>query len=199
MIDENRLETTPVQHIRNLMRSIKDDKLTVTYYDPIEPPYRRTYDVSCTETDTDECISKYEALTQALEAIGAAREKLNSGAKMEDVLTSDQIAVWNTYVSDFEETFDAGKYDLAVIYDMRERGAPLDDNEQEIIECHHEWFEEQCRKRLPPKAYSPMLLVNRAKRYESLVSHNAPKAVVSEEGRCLAEEMILYHYCVMKR
>ena len=37
MSDEKRIETTPVQHIRNLVSSIKDEKLTITYYDPIEP------------------------------------------------------------------------------------------------------------------------------------------------------------------
>ena len=37
MIDEKRLETAPVQHVRNLLESIKEGKLTVTYYDPIDP------------------------------------------------------------------------------------------------------------------------------------------------------------------
>ena len=39
MIDEKRFETTPVQHIRTLLESIKDGKLTITYYDPIEPSF----------------------------------------------------------------------------------------------------------------------------------------------------------------
>jgi hypothetical protein len=36
----------------------------------------------------------------------------------------------------------------------------------------------------------------RAKRYEYLVSHKAPKSVIDEEGCGLAEEMIIYHYCI---
>lgn len=195
MIDEKRLETTPIQHIRNLLESIKDGKLAVTYYDPIDPPYSRVYNVSCTAVDTDEVISKYEALVQALVAIGAAHGKIDNGVKAEDVLTSELLEVWNTYIRDFDEKFDAGEYDLDIIYDMRECGAELNDEEREVLERHYEWFGEMCLKRLPKKVYSPMFLINRAQRYEYLISHNAPKTVIDEEGRRLAEEMILYYYC----
>jgi hypothetical protein len=134
MIDENRLETSPIQHIRNLLKSINDGKLTVTYCDPIDQPYSRVYNVSCTAEDADEVISKYEHLVQALKAIGKAREKLENGAKMEDALTSGQIDVWNTYIREFDEKFDAGEYDLDIIYNMRECGAPLNDEEQEVLD-----------------------------------------------------------------
>ena len=57
MIDEKRMNTTPVQHIRNLINSITDEKLTITYYDPIDPTYTRTYDVSSTAADVEEFVS----------------------------------------------------------------------------------------------------------------------------------------------
>ena len=193
MIDGKRLETTPVQHIRNLIESIKDGKLTITYYDPIDPSYTRTYDVSCVAADSEEFVLKYEALVSALEAIGKVHDKLDFGAKIDDLLTPEQIAVWNTYIRDFDETFDAGEINIGEIYAMREDGAELSDEEHEVLERHYEWFEVQCLKRLPKKAYSPMLLVNRAQRYEYLISCNAPKTVIDEEGRRLAEELILYY------
>ena len=196
MINVERQGTSPVQYIRNLMNSIKDEKLTITYYDPLEPSkpsYTKTYDVSCTAADADELVLKYEALTSALEVIGKLHEKFDSGVKVEDVLTPEQITVWNTYVRDFDEVFDTGEYNLDEIYDMRECGAELNDDEHEVLERHYEWFEEQCLKRLPKRAYSPMLFVNRAQRYEYLICCNAPKTVIDEEGRCLAEEMILYY------
>lgn len=196
MIDEKRLETTPIQHISNLMENVSDGKITVGYEDPLELCSQRTFEVSCRAADADEAIAKYEVLVQALEAIGAAHEKIDNGAKAEEVLTPEQLEVWNTYIREFDEKFDAGEYDLDVIYDMRVCGAPLNDEEQEVLESHHEWFEEQCLKRLPMKGYSPMLLVNRAQRYEYCIRHNAPKTVIDEEGRCLAEEIILYNYCV---
>ena len=193
MINEKRLETAPAQHIRNLLNSIKDGVLTVTYYDPIDPLYTRSYDVSCSAADADDFVSKYETLTQALEAIGKACEKLDSGVRPEDVLTPDQIVVWNTYISGYDKDFDAGEHDLDELYMRREDGDELSDEEHEVLERHYEWFEEQCLKRFPKKAYSPKFLVNRAQRYVYFICHNAPKLIVDEEGRCLAEEMILYY------
>lgn len=196
MISEKRLETTPVQHIRDLMESVSDGKITIGHEDPLELFSQRTFAVSCGVTDTDEVISKYEALVQALTAIGAVHGKIENGVKAEEVLTSEQFEVWNTYIRDFDEKFDAGEYDLDMIYDMRSCGAELNDEEHDVLERHHEWFEEQCLKRLPKKGYSPILLVNRAQRYEYCIQHNAPKTVIDEEGRCLAEELIIYNYCI---
>ena len=193
MIDEKRLETIPVQHIRNLIESIKDGQLNVTYYDVIEEPYTRTYNVACTSADADEFASKYEALVQALEAIANVHAKLDSGVKAEDVLSPELVEVWNAYIREFDEEFDAGEFNLDEIYAMRESGAELSEEEHDALDRHYEWFEEQCLKRLPKKVYSPMHLVNRAQRYEYLISCNAPKTVINEEGRCLAEEMLLYY------
>lgn len=196
MIDEKRLKTTPIQHIRNLIASIKDGVLIFTWYDPIDPPYHLAYDVSCKAADVDEVISIYEALVKALEAISAAREKFDNGGNPKEVLTAEQFSVWDTYVRDFDEKFDSGEYDLDIIYDMSKCGAPLSDEEQDLLERHYEWLETQSLKRLPKRAYSPMNLILRAKRYEYLLSHKAPKTVIDEEGRGLAEEIIIYYYSV---
>jgi hypothetical protein len=195
MISEKRLATSPVQHVRDLMDSIKDGKITIGEYDPLELGSQRTFEVSCTSADADAVIEKYEALTSALEAIGAVHDDIDNGAKPGDVLTPDQLEVWNTYVRDFDEEFDAGEYDVDVIYEMRDSGAQLDEAEQDVIERHHEWYESQCLKRLPKKMYTPMLVVNRAQRYEFFARKNAPKTVMNEEGRCLAENLIVYYYC----
>ena len=193
MIEEKRLETTPVQHIRNLIESIKDGQLNVAYYDVIDEPYTRTYNVACTPADADEFVSKYEAFVQALETIGHVHAKLDSGAKAEDVLSPELVEVWNTYICEFDEEFDAGEFNLDEIYAMRESGAELSEEEHDALDRHYEWFEKQCLKRLPKKVYSPMHLVNRAQRYEYLISCDAPQTIINEEGRCLAEEMILYY------
>jgi hypothetical protein len=132
----------------------------------------------------------------AIEAIGNVRTQLDNGDNIDDLLTPEQIAVLKTYISDFDETFNAGKFDLEVIYDMRNCGAPLSDEEQEVLENHYEWFEAQCLKRLPKKAYTPMFLINYAQRYEFLISHNVSKDKLNEERVRLAEEMILYNYCI---
>ena len=193
MFNENRLETAPKQHIRDLIESIKDGKLSVTFYDMIEPSYIETYDVSCTSADAEEFISKYEQLIESLEAIAKVREMIDSGTKPEDVLTPEHLEVWNTYVCRFNEKFDAGKYNIDELYARREDGDELSDEEHEILERHYEWLEEQSLKRLPKRVYSPKFLINRAQRYEYFVSHGAPKIVIEEEGRCLSEAMILYY------
>ena len=36
-------------------------------------------------------------------------------------------------------------------------------------------------------------MIQRARRYERLLSMHAPEVVVTEEGRCLAEAMVLYY------
>ena len=196
MIDEKRLETTPEQHIRNLMESIKDGMLTVTRYDPIEPAYEQTYTVSCTPKNIEEIISKYESLVQSLEVLGAVHDKLVNGEKARNLLTREQTIIWNSYICDIENEFDAGGYDIDEICSMKESGAPLSDEEQDILEHYYEWFEEQCFVFFEKKAYSPVHLVIRARRYEYLVACKAPKIIIEEEGRCLAEEMILYYYCI---
>lgn len=37
-------------------------------------------------------------------------------------------------------------------------------------------------------------MITRAMRYEKLISLGAPEIVVTEEGRLLAEEMVLYYF-----
>ena len=39
-----------------------------------------------------------------------------------------------------------------------------------------------------------MILITRARWYERLIAFGAPEMVVAEEGRCLAEEMVLYYF-----
>lgn len=194
MNNGKRLKSEAIEHIRHLFENIKDGKITIARYDPYDSSYTQTYSVSCTVEDADKFIFEYEALVKSIEAIAEARKKLNDGEQMEDVLTPEQIAVWNTYIREFDDVFDVSVEELNVIYNMRDCGAELNDEEQEIIERHHEWFEAQCLKRLPRKKCSPMLLINRAQRYEYLVSCNAHQTVLDEEGRCLAEEMLLYYF-----
>jgi hypothetical protein len=56
------------------------------------------------------------------------------------------------------------------------------------------WNEEQSQKRIPFTRRSCADMITRAKRYEKLIRLGAPEIVVTEEGRCLAEEMVLYYF-----
>ena len=196
MIGEKRFETTPVEHIRNLMESIEEGELTITYYDDtLEPSHEETYDVSCTKSDAEEFIFKYQSLTSALESIAKVHDKLENGENPEEILTPEEVAVWNTYVRKFEEKFDSGEYDLNELLYMNAVDAQLSEAEQGIVERYYDWYDAKCQERLPKIVRSPKYLVNRTRRYEWLASLDAPKVVVDEEGRCLAEQLILYYYC----
>ena len=81
----------------------------------------------------------------------------------------------------------------ARLFAKLENGYEISDEEQKVLKRRDEWFEEQCLKRFPKRAYPSKFLVNRAQRYEYFISQNAPKCVIDEEGRRLAEEMILYY------
>jgi hypothetical protein len=61
------------------------------------------------------------------------------------------------------------------------------------------WREEQSRHRIPFNGRSSANMIDRARRYEWLLYKRAPIAVVLEEGRCLAEEMVLYYACEDKQ
>ena len=49
-------------------------------------------------------------------------------------------------------------------------------------------------KKIPFNRRSVADMITRAARYERLIELGAPEIVVTEEGRCLAEEMVLYYY-----
>lgn len=102
--------------------------------------------------------------------------------------------IWNTYVSPFEEPFEVDGEVIVEISLRQECGETITDEEFELLKKHHDWIVDNSRKRLPINRCCPSKLINRARRYEKLVSLNAPRVVVEEEGRFLAEEMVLYYH-----
>ncbi len=190
-----RTENIP-QYIRELFAATKDGKVKITCYTEIEGPYDRTYEMDWTGTDAEKVLKKYEALIAALSKIGKLHDELENEDKLRELLTDEENAVWETYIRPFEE-FEVDQELLTELYDRRYCGDQLSDDEIDILENHYEWFNEQSLKRLPFERCSPMHVINRAQRYEHLVSMNAPEIVIGNEGRCLAEEMVLY-YCSKK-
>ena len=70
----------------------------------------------------------------------------------------------------------------------------LSNTEQKYLLTLVMWNEEQSQKRIPFNRRSCADLITRASRFERLISLGAPEIVVTEEGRCLAEEMVLYYF-----
>lgn len=192
MFDQKRLETTPEQHIRDMFAETETGKLVITYYSLIEEPYKLSYDVKWDKSDAEELVQKYKKLTSALKEIGEVHNELSSKEQREKLLSADALAVWDIYIKPFEPF----EVDLDIIGELYYRGEcdQLTDEENELLERHHDWFEAQSLTRLPCVHRSPKYVMNRTQRYEKLVTMKAPQSVIDEEGRCLAEEMVLYYY-----
>lgn len=192
MIDGKRLSTSPSQHIRNLFAETKDGTLNITYYPELEEPYKLAYNVNWTAEDAEKLVCEYEELTTSLEEIGKVHNELDNKEARERLLTKEALAVWETYIKPFEPF----EVDLDIIGELYYRCEydQLSDEEYELLERHHDWFEDNSLLRLPRLRRSPKYVMNRAQRYEKLASLNAPAMILEEEGRCLAEEMILYYY-----
>jgi uncharacterized protein (DUF1810 family) len=111
-------------------------------------------------------------------------------------LSSNELEVWDTYIRPFEPF----EVDLDIIADLHFRSETdsLEDEEYELLERHHDWFVANSHQRLPFDRWCPAHLINRAQRYEKLIELKAPECIVTQEGRFLAEEMVLYYHCKKK-
>ncbi len=192
MTEDIRRECTPQEYVRKLFEETKDAELTINYFPILDRPYTSTYKMDWTKQDAERVVRRYNALVSALTRIG----KLHDEANLKSLLTTEELKVWDTYIRPFTPF----EVDLDVIADLyfRRESDSLGDAENELLDRHHEWFVTNSRQRLPFDRRCPSYLMNRAQRYEKLIALNAPKTVVAEEGRALAEEMVLYYHSVKK-
>ena len=150
---------------------------------------------------------KYNMLASALTRIGRLHDRLEDEDERKALLSADDLEIWNIYVKRFEpmEVNWAEFYPIppcepdeliSLIFAIRERGryGDLIEEESALWEKYCIWQEEQSQKRIPFNRRSSVNMITRAMRYEKLISVNAPEVVVAEEGRCLAEEIVLYHF-----
>jgi hypothetical protein len=71
---------------------------------------------------------------------------------------------------------------------------PLSQEEQALYEQSIRWKEEQASNRLPGKGGNALALICHARWYTRLMELKAPQIAIENEARCLAEELVLYHY-----
>ena len=98
MIDKKRLETAPVQHIRDLMESVSDGKITIGHEDPLELFSQRTFEVSCGVTDREKLFSATEA-----ERVEQAKIKLSN---MNLIIDDDTISLTVSQIEERLENYD---------------------------------------------------------------------------------------------
>lgn len=191
MTQEMRNDLTPQGYIRQLFRETQAGKLAITDCPFDGEPETHTYEVSWTAEEAEGIVQRYNLLTAALTRIGRLHDRLKEEKDRTELLTADQLDIWNTYVRPYE----AFEVDLRVIYDIHERGqlGDLAEEEEQLWKRYCMWRESQSQQRIPFHRRSAADMIQRARRYEKLISMHAPELVVTEEGRCLAEEMVLYY------
>lgn len=193
MIEGSRFDVLPEEHILNMFNATADGKVTVTC-DPHngEGPYDRTYEVEWKRRDAEYLALGCRDLTSTLRKLGMMVAELEDGDKRRAVLDESELEIWDIFLSPFEPF----EVEHSVIMELQLRGEydELSEEENGLLERYYVWLEEQCRKRLPYMNNSPENYIIRARRYAKLIAMGAPEIVVMEEGRCLAEEMVIYYY-----
>ena len=147
-----------------------------------------TYEMDWNAGDRDAVIARYQALAEALTRLGKEHAYLEVSTKdMPEALKQ----VWDTYILPYPDH--GMDHEHLADIDMRvEMGEEVTEEEAEMLWKAEHWLREQALTRLPFNRCEPAALIQRARRYEKLVSLHAPKVVIDHEARCLAEQMVLY-------
>lgn len=193
MTEQMRRELTPQGFIRELFNETRNGKVTFSYVNPDNDfaEEEKTLELNWLAEDAENIEAKYTMLTDALARIAKVHDQLDNEEKGMKLLTPLDLEVWNTYVRPYDEF----EYDMSVINEIIERmDGDLFEEEEEIWKKFCIWREEQSQKRIPFNRRSSANMILRAARYEKLLSLNAPEIIVTEEGKFLAEEMVLYYF-----
>ena len=207
MTEEMRNDLTPQGYIRQMFKETADGKMAITYYPFIGQPETRTYEVNWTAEDAELIIQRYLLLTNALARIGRLHDQLEDAQTRSKLLTAEDLEVWNTYVRPYEpmevnwdELYPIPPCEpnelMSLIHEIHERGqyGDLIEEEEMLWKQYCVWKEEQSRKRIPFNRRSSADMIEEAMRYEYAIRLHAPEIVVTEQGRRLAEEMVLCYF-----
>ena len=204
-----RNDLTPQGYIRHMFAETKDGKFKVRYENPENgfAEEERTFYVNWTAEDAEKVEQRYNLLTSALARIGRLHDRLKDEEGRKELLSEDDLEIYNTYVHPYEpmevnwdELYPIPPCEsdelMSLIGEIHERGryGDLIEEEELLWKQYCIWNEEQSRKRIPFTRRSCADMITRAMRYEKLISLGAPEIIVTEEGRLLAEEMVLYYF-----
>lgn len=209
MTEQMRNDLTPQGYIRRMFSETVNGEFKVGYRNPdnhfIEE--ERTIQVNWTEEDAENTVQRYNLLTSALARIASVHDQLNDEESRKELLSEADLEVWNTYVRPYDpmevnwdELYPIPPCEpnelMSLIAEIHERGryGDLIEEEELLWKQYCMWEEEESRKRIPFNRRTSTDLITRAMRYERFISLGAPEIVVTEEGRCLAEEMVLYYF-----
>ena len=208
MNEQMRNDLTPQGYIRHMFAETENGIFTYSYETIYNDIFDRSFYLNwTTEAEMEEAVQRYNVLTSALARIGRIQDELEDEENRKKLLSEADLEVWNTYVRPYEpmevnwdELYPIPPCEpdelMSLIYAIHDR-SQLGDiiEEEELLWAQYcMWREEQSQKRIPFNRRSVADMITRAARYERLIELGAPEIVVTEEGRCLAEEMVLYYY-----
>ena len=203
-----RNDLTPQGYIRHMFAETQNGEFKIGYTeffnDSVEK--ERTLQLNWTAEDAQKVEQRYNLLTSALARIAHLHDQLENEENRKKLLSESDLEVWNTFVQPFEpmEVNWDELYPLSpcepeelpyLICEIHERAiGDLIEEEELLLKLYYMWREEQSQKRIPFNRRSSANMITRAMRYEKLISIGAPEIIVTEEGRLLAEEMVLYYF-----
>lgn len=209
MNGQMRSDLTPQGYIRHMFAETVNGEFKVGYENPDNDfaEEERSFHVNWTAEDAEKTVQRYNLLTFALARIGRIHDQLKDEESRKRLLSKADLEVYNTYVHPYEpmkvnwdELYPIPPCEpselMSLIQGIHERGryGDLIEEEELLWKQYCMWNEEQSQKRIPFNRRSCADLITRASRFERLISLGAPEIVVTEEGRCLAEEMVLYYF-----
>ena len=204
-----RNDLTPQGYIRHMFDETKDGKFKVRYenHENGFAEEERTFYVNWTAEDAEKVEQRYNLLTSALARIGRLHDRLKDEEGRKELLSEADLEIYNTYVHPYEpmevnwdELYPIPPCEpdelMSLIGEIHERGryGDLIEEEELLWKQYCIWNEEQSQKRIPFTRRSCADMITRAMRYEKLISLRAPEIIVTEEGRLLADEMVLYYF-----
>lgn len=204
-----RNDLTPQGYIRRMFAETQNGEFKVGYTeffnDSVEQ--ERTLQLNWTAEDAEKVEQRYNLLTSALARIAHLHDQLKDEENRKKLLSESDLEVYNIYVLPYEpfkvnwdELYPIPPCEpdelMSLVENTFERGrlGDLIEEEELLIKRYCMWNEEQSQKRIPFNRRSSANMITRAMRYEKLISIGAPEIVVTEEGRLLAEEMVLYYF-----
>ena len=181
MIRNDKLEMTASEYIRTLFDETKDRVLEIWYEDETDEGYTVAYPMAWGREDMEDLVRQYELLRSQLDQIAA-------GERSEEL-----EEIFNIFVRPYDACpFDDEQTDK--VLDKLELALPLTQEERTLYEQYIHWQEKQASSRLLAKGHNAFRLISHARRYTRLMELKAPQIVIENEARCLAEELVLYHW-----
>lgn len=180
MTPEELGELDGVGYLREMYDRMEPDGRVRLQGKPREPAIYLDWD----EEDVPKLAMHLAGLAFALRELAEAEE----GAELPEVLQE----VWDTYIRPFPpHGLDAEK-----VQNLSEKveGAILTAEELALQDRLGQWMAECALQRLPYGRTHPLALIQRARRYKRLVELRAPKIIIRNEERMLAEELVLYYH-----